>query len=214
MTLFLFLNDFILKALSGQSKALGGGRQDPKGRNGESNRSRGPPGASLLQPRGQEWVRGAHPQEVGPTLRKWGPDVGPSPPSAQGPVGRGSLGSFSSLRCKCSQAHAHRAHLAYLQALAESGTLLHRSGKPQATVMTLPVCGHSCEASRKAWGLRAWCPAVLGKGEGFPVLAMTFPDTSQPNVWPLGSMKILQFPLPSAVVSGFLFEVRLIATIC
>lgn len=171
MTLFLFLNDFVLKALSGQSKALGGGRRDPKGRNGESNRSRahlGPHSSSLQARNGC----------AAPTLRKWDPDVGLLPPLAQGPGGWGSLGSFSSLRCKCSQAHNHRAHLAFLQALAESGTLLSCSGKPQATVMTLPVCGHSCGASRKAWGLRAWCPAVLGKGEGFPVLAMTFPDTS------------------------------------
>lgn len=48
MTLFLFLNDSVLKALSGQSKALGQWGEGRTQRNGESNRSRGLPGGLTL----------------------------------------------------------------------------------------------------------------------------------------------------------------------
>lgn len=77
-----------------------------------------------------------------------------SPPTAQGRGGWGDPGSFSSLRCKCSQVHAHRAHLAPLRVLAESGTLLNCSGKPQVTLMILPLCCHSCGDQPQSPGIK------------------------------------------------------------
>ena len=65
MTLFLFLNDSVLKALSGQSKALGGGAGNKRKKWGGTGGGAGQPGASLLAAPGWEGVRGALPWEQG-----------------------------------------------------------------------------------------------------------------------------------------------------
>lgn len=172
MPLFLFLNDSVLQALSGQSKGPWGGWKQ-KEENGKENRSGRP--AWGLTPGRPRLGRGARCPPMGagkltPTLACEHRGLGPGVPREAFPASAASAGGS--------------------RPQGPSGSLPQGRSCAVLKIPKLPSQSH-LSASRvgprhKTPGLRAGNPAALGKREGFPVLATTFPDTFPtkcPAVW-------------------------------
>lgn len=92
----------------------------------------------------------------------------------------GSLHGFSSLHFKCSGVHTHRAHLAALQGLSDSGIFLSSFENTHVTLRTSPVfAATGMGPSHKIQGLRAGCVTAFGKSGAFLVFSVIFPGAFQ-----------------------------------
>lgn len=115
-------------------------------------------------------------------------------------LGAGLPGQLPQHPPKCSEVHAHRAHLVYLWGLCETGIFLSSfentplSHNPPMSL--LPLTLGSSDQTVPSW--KRWRLSFL-RNELSTIL-------TQLNVPPLGSMKTLSLRL--AVLSGFLFEIR------